>query len=177
VNAPGALTPFHIDHQSNLLFQLRGRKMVSLFDAADREVLEEAAIERYYNGTLFPALYRESLQHKATAYLLTPGDGLHNPPLGPHWVRNGEELSVSLSINFSLRDSEARARVYQVNGYLRRLGIAPTPPGCSAISDRLKQAPFRLLARRRPGSVAELVRSGPAGWLAPLRALRRGSAS
>ena len=172
VSAPGALTNFHMDHQSNLLFQLRGRKLVSLFDAADREVLEEAAIERYYNGTVFAARYRESFQRKAAAYVLMPGDGLHNPPLGPHWVRNGEEVSVSLSVNFSLRHTEARARVYQVNGLLRRLGLAPTPPGRLALTDRLKQAPFRLLSRQRPQSVAELVRSGPAGWLAPLRALR-----
>ena len=113
------------------------------------------------------------MQGKGEAYELTPGLAVHNPPLGPHWVRNGAEVSLSVSINFSLAHCEARARVYQVNRCLRSLGLAPIPPGQSAWRDRIKQQPFRILAPRRPRSMEELVHGGPARLLRPVATLRR----
>ena len=171
LSSPGVVTPYHIDHQSNLLFQLRGRKSIWLFDPRDRRILGDAAIERYYCGDTYAADYREQLQCAGTLYELAPNDGIHNPPLGPHWVRNGSEVSISLSVNFSLRESEGRARVYQVNRYLRWIGLKPLPPGQSAARDWMKREPFALLTLARPRSLEELVRSGPNRLLWPARLL------
>ena len=173
LSSPGIVTPYHIDHQSNLLFQIRGRKSIWLFDPADRRVLGESVIERYYGGETYAADYREGIQAEGTAYDLTPGLAVHNPPLGPHWVRNGAEVSISMSINFSLAACEARARVYQVNRCLRTLGLAPLPPGRSARRDWIKQQPFKMLAPARPRSLEELVHGGPARLLRPVAVLRR----
>jgi hypothetical protein len=173
LSSPGVTTPYHIDHQSNLLFQLRGRKHVCIFDPHDRRVLGETTIERYYGGDKHAAEYRDELQNLAATYELTPGAALHNPPLGPHWVRNGDEFSVSMSINYSLRESESRARAYQVNRYLRRLGLNPTPPGQSRLRDWIKRDPSRLLAPSRPRSLQELLESGPGRLLRPMASLRR----
>ncbi len=173
LSSPGIITPYHIDHQSNLLFHLRGRKNIWLFDPRDRRVLSESAIERYYGGDTYAADYQEELQGEGTLYELMPGAAVHNPPLAPHWVRNGNEVSVSMSINYSLREYEASARVYQVNRYLRRLGLAPLPPGRSPLRDWIKREPFNVLGPGRPKSLEELLRSGPSRLIRPVALLRR----
>jgi cupin-like protein len=159
VSSPGVVTPYHIDHQSNLLFQIQGEKTVHLFDPADRRVIAEEEIERYYAGDFNAANYRADMQSAGTSHRLAPGQALHNPPLAPHWVENGNEVSVSLSLNFSLREFESRARIYQANYFLRRLGLRPSVPGASPLRDALKAAAFKPGAKTQPGSVEELVRS------------------
>ncbi|MEH2036092.1 hypothetical protein [Nostoc sp.] len=52
------------------------------------------------------------------------------------------------------------ARIYQVNSYLRRLGLEPTPPGKSALKDRIKIFALGLLSDRRPKSKFMILRSG-----------------
>jgi hypothetical protein len=173
LSSPGMTTPYHIDHQSNLLFQMRGRKKVYIFDARDRRVLSDVTIERYYAGDKHAADYREELQGRAAVCELTPGVAVHNPPLGPHWVTNGSDVSVSVSVNYSLRESEGSARVYQVNRYLRRLGLKPAPPGQSPLRDWMKREPLRLLTPARPRSLEELLQSGPGRLLRPMASLGR----
>jgi hypothetical protein len=159
--SPGIVTPYHIDHESNFLFQIHGAKDIWLFDPRDRRVLSEEEIERYYAGNVHAADFRDDLQEAARPYRLEPGLGIHNPPLAPHWVRNGADVSVSLSLNFSLRRLESRARVYQVNHCLRRLGIRPRPPEQSALIDWLKSEPVKAMAGATPRSLEELLRTGP----------------
>jgi hypothetical protein len=65
----------------------------------------------------------------------------------PHWVKNGDQVSVSFSITFRSRRSERRAQVYCMNAQLRRRGIRPSPFGASALSDFLKQLALRALRR------------------------------
>jgi hypothetical protein len=101
------------------LFQIRGTKDIWLFDPADRRILSEQEIERYYAGDIHAADFRDDLQDVAVPCRSRPGLGAHNPPLAPHWVRNGSDVSVSLSLNFSLRRLESRARVNEVNHYRR----------------------------------------------------------
>ena len=161
VSSPHVVTPYHIDHESNFLFQIEGEKEVWLFDPADRRVLSEEEIERYYVGNLQAAEYRPAAQAAGTLYRLAPGHAVHNPPLGPHWVRNGGAVSVSLSFNFGLRNLEPRARVYQMNYYLRRLGRRPAPPGLSGARDWLKALPMRVGGVRRPRYLEELLQPGP----------------
>lgn len=172
LSSPGVTTPYHVDHQTNLLLQMRGSKNVFVFDFQDRRVLSEVMLEQYYGGDKHAPAYREESQDRAADYELIPGAALHNPPLSPHWVRNGADISVSVSINFSLRESEAKARIYQVNRYLRRMGLKPTPPGRSRLRDWIKSEPFRLLTRR-PRNLQDLMDSGPSRLLRPMASLLR----
>jgi hypothetical protein len=160
VTSPGVVTPYHIDHESNFLFHIQGEKEIWLFDPNDRRVLSEQEIERYYAGNVHAADYREGMQFAGTVYRLMPGTGVHNPPLAPHWVKNGDDVSVSMSFNFSLLRFETRARVYQANHYIRQLGIRPLPPERSPLRDRLKSRVTTLFTRARPASLDELLRSG-----------------
>jgi len=170
LSSPGVITPYHIDHQSNLLFQIQGEKDIWLFDPKDRSVLTEDEVERYYAGSVNAAEYREAVQPAAHRYQLKPGLGVHNPSLGPHWVKNGPCVSVSVSLNFSLGELEARARVYQMNRYLRRLGFSPRPPGHSILRDRLKSEMMKLMSKRHSKNLDELLDSMPRRFAGRLRA-------
>jgi hypothetical protein len=158
--SPRIVTPYHIDHESNFLFQVSGEKDLYLFDCNDRTVLTELEIESYYAGDFRAARHKAQLQERAANYRLVPGLAAHHPPLAPHWVRNGDAPSVSVSIGFCMRPVDARARVYQANHYLRKLGLKPTSPGTSTLRDRLKQAALGALSKSRPDNPNEILYSG-----------------
>jgi len=63
--------------------------------------------------------------------------------VAPHWVQNGDEVSVSFSITFRTPASERRQVVYCANADLRRKGLNPRPPGASAFRDLAKYYGFR----------------------------------
>jgi len=171
--SPQVVTPYHIDHESNFLFQLSGAKQVSLFDPNDRNLLPDAQIESFYSGDFQAAQYREEFQKRGTEYQLLPGLVVHNPPLGPHWVQNGPDVSVSVSIGFCMRSLDRRARIYQVNHYLRRAGLGPKPPGRSALSDGLKIAGIGLLSKSHPTTPDEILFSGLSRLSTPPRIVKR----
>jgi hypothetical protein len=158
--SPHAITPYHIDHESNFLFQIAGEKDLFLFDPGDRSLLSETEIEDFYAGNFQAARYREELQHRAAAYRLAPGVAAHHPPLAGHWVRNGDAVSVSVSLGFCMKPLDRRARVYQCNRFLRQLGLRPAPPGKSALRDGLKIASLGLLSKGRPTTPDEILYSG-----------------
>ena len=175
IASPRSITPYHFDHESTFLMQIHGEKTYNIFDRAE---LTEEEIEQYYLGDLSSARYRDEAQSRAAVYHLRPGLGVHQPPRAPHWVRNGDEYSVSFSILSCLRAWDREAPVYQVNHYLRSLGFSPTPPGRSAWRDGLKRAFVSSPARRHPQSKNDLLRAGvervarPAAFLG--RVLGRG---
>ena len=169
VSSPHSITPYHIDHDCNFLFQIHGDKDVHLFDQNDRSVLTEEEIENFYLGHISSANYREENQNKASVKHLVPGKGVHHPVLAPHWVKNRDNYSVSLSINFCLKTCDLHARIYQVNYYLRKLGMLPTPPGQSALRDRTKILAVEMFSKRKPENHDEVLRSGIKRITAPAK--------
>jgi hypothetical protein len=120
-----------------LLLQIQGDKQISIFDRNDREVLSEEEIERFWAVDHNAPRYKPELQHHATVYELRPGNGVHIPVNAPHWVQNGNSISISLNVNFQYRDT-VRANLYRLNFVLRKMGVRPSPPGISPIKDRVK---------------------------------------
>ncbi|MBV9103850.1 MAG: hypothetical protein JO060_09670 [Candidatus Eremiobacteraeota bacterium] len=140
ISSPRRVTPYHIDAETNFLLQLRGEKIVNVFDPFDRTVLTETELEAFYSGDLSAARYREERQVDAATFHFGPGMALHIPLHAPHWVRNGDAVSVAISINCSLRSNARRARVYKINAMLRRRGLSPAPPGVCGWRDGYKVA-------------------------------------
>ncbi|RFB78683.1 cupin-like domain-containing protein [Methylovirgula sp. 4M-Z18] len=155
--SPKIATPFHIDHESNFLFQLQGDKDVCLFDPNDRELVNDKEVEAFYLGNAGAATYKEHLQARGTVYRLTPGDVVHHPPLAPHWVKNGDNISVSVSVAFGTKPLERVARIYQANSLLRTFGLAPVSPGLSPTKDKIKAAFVSRFENRNPRSYADLM--------------------
>jgi hypothetical protein len=149
ITSPERLSTYHIDSECNFLLQIQGRKEISVFRRDDREVLPEEEIERFWTVDSNAAVYRPQLQHRADVIMLEPGKGLHIPVNAPHWLRNGDNISVSVSINYHswYRDY---ADLYCFNYYLRnKFGIEPTPPFQSPALDAMKRPVGHLLKKAR----------------------------
>lgn len=157
VSSPGAYTNYHMDHTWNFLLQIYGRKSVHLYDPFDPEVLTQEDKEDWYmkNFTISPRAYAKDI-----AYDLAPGDGVHHPVNAPHWVQNGQEVSISLSLGLCLHSSNRDAKIYQANHILRKLGFRPTPPYRSGWRDRMKIAFVSLWSERNAKTLDGAVYSG-----------------
>lgn len=147
VSSPGAVTPFHLDPEQNFLLQIRGRKTLHVFDAADRAVVSEEALDRFFGGAHRNLAFRDEFEGLGRLYTLGPGVGLHIPVAAPHWVQNGPEVSVSFSLTFQTRRTARLAHAHRVNARLRGLGMRPRPVGVSAASDELKYLMSRAQAK------------------------------
>lgn len=149
VTSPHSVTPYHIDPEHNFLLQIRGSKMVRLFDGRDPSLLTDEELERFYACRVRNLVLREENQHRCWEYDLQPGQGLHFPVTYPHWVQNGPEVSVSFSITFRTPDLDRRRMVYQFNHGLRKWGFRPTPYGRQPGKDHLKYNLMRVWHRLR----------------------------
>jgi hypothetical protein len=150
VSSPLSVTPYHLDPEYNFLLQIRGRKVVNLFDVADRSIMSDEELESYFTDTSgYNLSFKEEYQSKAKVYELGRGLGLHFPVTAPHWVKNGDEVSISFSITFRTARSQHRERIYDFNGRLRRMGLKPKPYGHSVRRDAAKLYAARALGLAR----------------------------
>lgn len=146
MSSPGSVTPYHIDPEYNFLLQVRGWKVVHMFNGASRDVLPEESLEDFYvDGATRNLALRDDLREHEWVTELRPGQGLHFPLTFPHWVENGDEVSISFSITFRADASNRREVLYRINHRLRMLGLHPRRVGDSAWQDGLKYAGFRLV--------------------------------
>ena len=141
INSPHRVSSYHIDRECNFLLQIRGSKTINIHDRGDRQVLPEEEIERFWTVDPNSALYKPAYDDRASVYELVPGSAVHIPVNAPHWVKNGPDVSVSLSINFHYVDS-VLADLYRANYRLRRLGLKPLPPRKSAAVDQIKRTVY-----------------------------------
>ena len=117
------------------LLQVRGQKTVHLFDCADRAIVAEEELEGLAAGKHRNLVFKDEYQARAFTFRLKPGDGLHFPYTWPHWVENGDEVSISYSITFQTRRQERRNALYNINHQLRKRGLRPRPVGRSRLRD------------------------------------------
>jgi hypothetical protein len=172
IASPNVVTPYHIDHDANFLCQIAGEKDVYLFDANDRELLTFDEIEQFYFGNRDAARYREQFQPRGRCFHVTPGLGVHHPQLWPHWVRNGPNVSISVSIHICTRDLDRRAHVIQVNRILKKARLHPRPPDESILLDSIKASGLHLMGTSHPASTADVVYSGLDRLSAGVRKMR-----
>jgi hypothetical protein len=137
ITSPGRVTMYHLDPICNFLMQISGEKQIHIFDRNDRDVLPEEELERFWSVKNYAATYPQELESRAEVYTLCPGTGVHIPLSNPHWLKNGDDISISLSINYQYKDMR-RKNVYQANYYLRKMGFKPKPLGCSGLVDYMK---------------------------------------
>lgn len=149
VTSPGSVTPYHMDPEHNFLLQVRGAKRIHQFDGRDRSIVSEEQLERFYSGAHRNMPFDEANRSRAWVYDLQPGQGLHFPVAYPHWVENGPAVSISFSITFRTPDLERRVLIHNVNAWLRRRGLSPTPVGQRPWLDALKLQTARALRRTR----------------------------
>lgn len=140
LSAPHSITPAHFDPEHNFLLQVRGLKQmhVGRFPDSAWRVRE---LNRFFDGG-----HRnlDEIPPQSSVFSMRPGDGTYIYPWAPHWVRNGPEVSVSLSITFRTRRSECFEFANAFNVHLRRRGFAARAAGESEDVDRAKAAVVAL---------------------------------
>jgi hypothetical protein len=125
VSSPNAVTPYHFDPEHNILLQLRGSKTMTQFPAGDARYAPDEIHEGYHTGGPRELIWREELSRGGREFRIVPGEALFVPVMAPHFVRNGPEPSISLSITWRSEWSFAEADARAFNGVLRRIGITP----------------------------------------------------
>ena len=150
ITSPNRVTEYHIDRECSWIFQIRGDKAIHLFNRADKDVLPEEELERFYTVDNRASEYKPQFEDRAILYKMTPGTGVHIPVNTPHWLKNGDNVSITLNVNFQFHDAEI-SNLYKANYYLRKLGLKPAIPGTHKAVDRAKAWAFTcaLAVKRR----------------------------
>lgn len=129
LTSPGSVTPYHIDPEHNFLLQIRGSKIIHLYDGRNRQLLTEEQLENFYSDRGRNMPFQPWFDDHAWVNEIRPGQGLHFPVTYPHWVQNGPEVSISFSITFRTPDLDRRRTLYQWNAARRARGGRPVPVG------------------------------------------------
>ena len=138
IASPRRITSYHLDSNTNFLYQIRGDKRLSVFDPGDPTLVTPEELEGYYSGNISAAQYKPERQADAQVFDLHAGSAVHIPSHAPHWAQNLDSVSVALSINFDLHSVERAGRIHRLNGRLRSLGFFPHAPGGSPWRDEIK---------------------------------------
>lgn len=149
VSSSRAVTPLHLDPEVNFLLQVKGSKSITVFDRTDRALVSAPELERFAAGGHRNVHFDVESAAEGQEFVLGPGHGVHVPLHAPHFVRNGDEVSVSLSVTFQTERSDEERAVLILNHKLRRLGLHPRSHGESPRADRAKHALVRSLRSAR----------------------------
>ena len=155
LSSPGSLTPLHMDPEHNFLLQIRGSKLLHLWDAWDRNVVTEEMLEEMHTTQDWARMkVSDNGVPPRWSWNLEPGIGAYLPPEAPHWVQNGDDVSISFSFVFRSKALLRKQSIHQFNAKLRRRGKTPVPVAQSALRDSVKvgimrggRAVKRLLGR------------------------------
>ena len=134
VSSPNSVTPVHYDIEHSLLMQVRGCKTVSI-GRFESDAVRRREFDRYWDGSHGRI---ENLPPEVAAYTLTPGRAVYIPPGTPHWVHNGPDISLSVTLTYFTAATIRENRIEDFNAYLRRRHLKTREPGRSAAVDTAK---------------------------------------
>ena len=134
VSSPNSVTPVHFDIEHSLLMQVSGCKTVSV-GRFESDATRRHEFDRYWNGSHGRI---EDLQPEVASYTMTPGRAVYIPPGTPHWVHNGPDISLSVTLTYFTAATVRENRVENFNAKLRRRNLNPQEPGRSAVVDTAK---------------------------------------
>jgi oxalate decarboxylase/phosphoglucose isomerase-like protein (cupin superfamily) len=148
ISSPGAVTPFHLDPEHNILLQIRGSKVMTVFDVRDEVIVSPQAHEAFHLGKQHRNLvWQDDYSTRGTAHSLTPGDAIYVPVKSPHWVQNGADVSISLSVTWRSEWSYEEADARAMNHFLRGLSLTPASPKRWPHSNKPKSLAYRALRK------------------------------
>lgn len=122
VSSPNAVTPYHFDPEHNLLLQIAGSKVMTQFPAGDARFAPDRVHEAYHTGGARELVWKPHFETEGRKLAITGGEALYVPVMAPHYVRNGPQPSISLSITWRSAWSYEEADARGFNHWLRARG-------------------------------------------------------
>jgi hypothetical protein len=162
VSSPNSVTPVHFDIEHSLLMQVRGTKTVSI-GRFESDSVRRHEFDRYWDGSHGRI---ETLPPEVASYTMTPGRAVYIPPGTPHWVRNGPDISLSVTLTYFTAATVRENRIEDFNSHLRRRHMNTREPGRSATVDTAKICAMGVWAigqRLRSASVGTKQQDDEAG--------------
>lgn len=151
VTSPGGVVPFHFDPEHNILMQVRGSKTFTHVPSGNTRFAPDEAHELFHATGKYTLPWRDDFADAAQAWTLAPGDAVYMPVKAPHFVRNGDAPSVSISLTWRSAWSFAEADARRFNGLLRKIGLRPVAPRRWPHMPHAKSLGWRIL--RKLGAV------------------------
>lgn len=169
VTSPGGVTPYHLDSEHNFLLQISGKKTITILPHEATTTAEDTELSpaksRYIK-------YQPGFAPLEQTFGLSAGDAVCVPFNDPHYVKNGDEVSVSMGITFHDLETWQRRKVATVNHMLRRIGLPQERAGIHSGKDRLKAAAYDAL-----NTVVEPIRNNKKARQFVKRHVLRGAAA
>ncbi|CAN1545221.1 hypothetical protein MCEMIH16_01929 [Caulobacteraceae bacterium] len=130
ISSPRMGIYFHVDPAETMLWHIRGHKTIHVYPPR-QDIVTEAALEAILlKENLSDLPWSPALEDHVLPVTLKPGQAAFWPQHSPHRVVNGDDLNVSISIEFSSPQSMLTNAVFYTNGRMRRaLGRAPKSRG------------------------------------------------
>lgn len=128
ISSPNSVTPFHSDPEYNILLQTRGKKTMTLYSVEDESIIPPQFHETYHTGGPRTVPWNDEFEARGQAVTLLPGDAIYVPLKWPHYVKNGPEVSISLSVTWRSHWSYGEADTRAFNKILRNFGMNPAAP-------------------------------------------------
>jgi hypothetical protein len=94
-----------------------------------------------------PRRLQDELQRRANSFEFRPGVGAYMPSTSPHWVKNHDNVSITMSFTYYTRSTSRIERLDVGNYLMRRLGVPARPVGQSPLIDRVKNQLYKLAVR------------------------------
>lgn len=152
ISSPNAVTPYHFDPEHNILLQLAGSKEMTVFPAGDARFAPDELHETYHTGGGRELVWDDDFADQGAKIALEAGEAVHVPVMAPHFVRNGQQASISLSITWRSQWSYAEADARAFNGLVRGMGLSPSAPKRWPSRNRAKALAWRISRRFLPKS-------------------------
>lgn len=130
ISSPRMGIYFHVDPAETMLWHVRGHKTIHVYPPR-QDIVTEAALESILlKENLSDLPWTPALEDHGLPVALRPGQAAYWPQHSPHRVVNGDDLNVSISVEFSSPQSMLTNSVFYANGRMRRaLGWAPPSRG------------------------------------------------
>lgn len=143
ISAPPSVTPFHIDRENNFWLQIRGRKIMNVWDRNDRDILPASTVENFIiDKSLDNVTLRDEFLSKKFEWDLEASEGVYFPSTSPHstrtteaWVSPENGVSISIGVVFYTETTRKHAYIHSLNRFCRRMKLAPKFPGESKFDD------------------------------------------
>jgi hypothetical protein len=147
LSSPGSVTPFHMDPEHNILLQIMGQKVMTVFPARDEELVPAQKSEEFHGGGHRNLVWQDGFKARGQAVTLTPGDAIHVPVKAPHFVENGPTVSISLSVTWRSERSVAEGELHSFNALLRRRGLPVGTVSAAPERQGVRRLFYRLMRK------------------------------